>query len=227
MNVSEGLPHQERIAQAMVEGRLGKLILANTDVTDLPGPWPLERPEPDLSDLDVDVAVEHINGQSRRQNAASHETPLSPARVDEILANTHSRLRTADMAHMARYLFCLGYALPDEELPDVTFELSPTGVILFGLRTHGLSRQQVKRATDPWGATGVVRIIRETARGLLEPPGLDSLRQSPHVDGYAARVAFEFGVFSSAPDLLMPPPLFGAWHAAAASSRRPTSYPRS
>ena len=198
------IPRDTEIADAVVRGRLGALILANTQDLQLPEPLTLERPNPEFSESEDAVVIGAINGQTSREIAAlfPHGTETYST-VENSLEKSMRRLHAANRAQLSRHLFCLGLALPDEDIPDVTPELTPTTKLIVGLVSHGLSNAEIVDATQPWvSESAVKRALRSAGDELRLVRGMLSTRRGATL---TVTLAFEQNVFSTEPDLVMSP----------------------
>ena len=197
------IPRDTEIADAVVKGRLGALILANTQDLQLPEPAALERPELPLSEYEDAVAIGAINAMTSAEIGAQFPRgQASPKTVERSLKGVMDRLHAVNRAQLSRHLFCLGLALPDEDISDITPELTPTSKIILGLVSHGLGNAEIVDATQPWlSENAIKRSLMSTGDELRLVRDMLGRRRDASL---TVTLAFEQNVFSVQPDLVMP-----------------------
>lgn len=198
------MPRDTEIADYIVRGRLGNLILANAAGLELPNTRPLERPKQPLSEYEKTVAMGAIRSLTSRE-IGSWFGPgqSSPKTVERNLHAVMSRMGVASRAQLARHLYCLGIATPDENVPEGSPNLTPTHKLVLGLVSHGLSNAGIVAATQPWLSDNAVkRTMIVVGDELRLASGMVGGRRDAAL---TVSLAFEQEVFGTHRDKVMSP----------------------
>jgi DNA-binding NarL/FixJ family response regulator len=156
-----------------------------------------------LSEYQEKIAIGATNGLTSAEIGAQFGPGMSaPKTIERRLGEMMDRFRALNRPQLARHLFGLGIAVPDEEMPSLVPDLTPTETVVLGLVSHGLAGQQIVEATRRLLSGGAVkRALMSASDGLgATIPG------TRRDDVRTVTAAFERGLFSlTYPDLVMSP----------------------
>jgi|GEM_PF-3071243 len=204
------IPHAESIERALEGGRLAQLIEDNIDTSEYqgPAPYPLEyRLARPLGPGELEVAEGVVHGKSYAAIIADRPNPMPDDGIynEKAIPVALRRVREAvglpglpkgRRAQLARHLFCLGLITPSEQEKSERY-LPPTSNVVLGLLSHGSTQEEIEEMTGIELKNKLPRIYKLTG-GIS-----DNFLGGPTLAAVTA--AFDRGIFSTTPDMVMPP----------------------